>query len=41
VLFGNANEEEMIEVAELTGGRVFDGRSEALSLVFKQIRGYQ
>jgi Ca-activated chloride channel family protein len=41
VLFGNANEEEMTDVAELTGGRVFDGRSETLSLVFKQIRGYQ
>ncbi len=41
VLFGNANEREMDDVAELTGGRVFDGRSETLSLVFKQIRGYQ
>lgn len=41
VLFGNANEAEMGEVATLTGGRVFDGRNDNLSLVFKQIRGYQ
>lgn len=41
ILFGNADEEAMEEIAEATGGRVFDAKSEVLSLIFKQIRGYQ
>jgi Ca-activated chloride channel homolog len=41
VLFGEANEEAMAEIAELTGGRMFDGTQEDLSFIFKQIRGYQ
>jgi len=41
ILFGDAEEEAMQELAELTGGRMFDAQSEALSLIFKQIRGYQ
>ncbi len=41
VLFGNANEEAMEEVSELTGGRTFDGRTESLNEIFKQIRAYQ
>lgn len=41
VLFGNADEEAMAEIAAQTGGRMFDGRSESLSTIFKQIRGYQ
>jgi len=41
VLFGNANPQQMQDVAELTGGRVFDGRKTSLAHVFKQIRGYQ
>lgn len=41
VLFGNADEAEMKRVAELTGGRMFDGRKGDLSRVFKKIRGYQ
>lgn len=41
VLFGEANERAMQQLAELTGGRVFDGRKESLSQVFKKIRGYQ
>jgi Ca-activated chloride channel family protein len=40
VLFGESAEAEMAEVAELTGGRTFDGRS-ALQIAFKEIRGYQ
>jgi Ca-activated chloride channel family protein len=31
----------MDELAQATGGRVFDGRKAALGLVFKEIRGYQ
>lgn len=41
ILFGNANAGEMREIAELTGGRVFDAQHEALSAIFKDIRGYQ
>lgn len=41
VLFGNADEDAMDAIAGLTGGRVFDGTAESLSLIFKQIRGYQ
>lgn len=41
VLFGDSDVEEMKRVAEMTGGRVFDGRKESLAKVFKDIRGYQ
>ncbi|MCA9957786.1 MAG: VWA domain-containing protein [Anaerolineales bacterium] len=41
VLFGNADEDTMTDIADLTGGRVFDSTEESLSLIFKQIRGYQ
>lgn len=41
ILFGNAHKEEMHQVADLTGGRVFDGQSKSLASVFKKIRGYQ
>jgi Ca-activated chloride channel family protein len=41
VLFGEADEDAMTDLAELTGGRMFDGTAESLSLIFKQIRGYQ
>lgn len=41
ILFGNADEAAMEEIAEVTGGRVFDGTQESLSSIFKAIRGYQ
>ena len=41
ILFGEANIDEMTKLAELTGGRTFDARKQALSVVFKDIRGYQ
>ena len=41
ILFGEASNAEMATLAQVTGGRVFDGRKAALSLVFKDIRGYQ
>jgi Ca-activated chloride channel family protein len=41
ILFGEASNAEMAALAQFTGGRVFDGRKAALSLVFKDIRGYQ
>lgn len=41
VLFGDADPTEMQKIADLTGGKVFDGRKDSLASVFKQIRGYQ
>ncbi|SDK64787.1 substrate-binding domain-containing protein [Nonomuraea jiangxiensis] len=41
VLFGESDVEEMRQVAELTGGALFDARSTSLSSAFKEIRGYQ
>jgi Ca-activated chloride channel family protein len=41
ILFGEADTDDMNEVAALSGGRVFDGRKASLSTVFKEIRGYQ
>jgi Ca-activated chloride channel family protein len=31
----------MKQLAQITGGREFDGRKAALAQVFKEIRGYQ
>jgi Ca-activated chloride channel family protein len=41
ILFGQSEKETMEAVAEATGGRAFDAKSESLSFVFKKIRGYQ
>jgi Ca-activated chloride channel family protein len=41
VLFGESDVPEMTELAELTGGRVFDAREQDLEQVFREIRGYQ
>jgi Ca-activated chloride channel family protein len=41
ILFGEASSVELDEIARLTGGRAFDGRSANLANVFKEIRGYQ
>ncbi|MES2887919.1 MAG: VWA domain-containing protein [Pseudomonadota bacterium] len=41
ILFGEANQAEMGELAQMTGGRVFDSRKASLAQVFKEIRGYQ
>ena len=41
VLFGEANPSELQDVADATGGKVFDARAADLSSVFKEIRGYQ
>ena len=39
ILFGDADEEELKPIAELTGGRVFDGR-EDLTGSFRAVKGY-
>ena len=41
VLFGEANPQELQQIASVSGGAVFDSRSTPLSQVFKEIRGYQ
>lgn len=42
ILFGEAKPTELEAVAQLTGGRVFDGRKAgSLAAVFKEIRSYQ
>ena len=41
ILFGEGNAKDLTELADLTGGRMFDSRSNALASVFKEIRGYQ
>ena len=40
VLFGEGDNAEMTEVAQLTGGRTFDARSGSLASAFTEIRGY-
>ena len=39
ITFGSADEYELEEIAELTNGKVFDGRSDLVS-AFKKVRGY-
>jgi Ca-activated chloride channel homolog len=41
ILFGEAKPQELTQIADTTGGRVFDSRSAQLTQVFKEIRGYQ
>lgn len=41
ILFGDANPDEMQNLATLTGGKMFDSRKSELAQAFKQIRGYQ
>ena len=41
ILFGEGNPQELRELADITGGRLFDSRSNNLAAVFKEIRGYQ
>ncbi len=41
ILFGDANPDELQNLANLTGGKLFDSRKSSLAQAFKQIRGYQ
>jgi Ca-activated chloride channel family protein len=41
ILFGEGDADELKQLADLTGGRLFDSRSTPLPIVFKEIRGYQ
>ncbi|MBR4260585.1 MAG: VWA domain-containing protein [Clostridia bacterium] len=39
IMFGNADEEQLISIANLTNGKVFDGKKD-LAQAFKLVRGY-
>ena len=39
ITFGSAREDQLLEISELTNGKVFDGRQDLL-LAFKKVRGY-
>jgi Ca-activated chloride channel family protein len=41
ILFGDSSKDEMQQIADVTGGRLFDAESSDLESIFKQIRGYQ
>ncbi|POZ50293.1 VWA domain-containing protein [Methylovulum psychrotolerans] len=41
IIFGNADPSQLQALAALTGGQVFDSRTNSLAAAFKQIRGYQ
>jgi Ca-activated chloride channel family protein len=41
ILFGEGDPGELQRLADLTGGRLFDAKTESLASVFKEIRGYQ
>jgi len=41
ILFGEGEVSDMTALAQVTGGRQFDGHSARLAQVFKEIRGYQ
>jgi Ca-activated chloride channel family protein len=41
ILFGEGSAEELQHIADITGGRLFNGKTQSLSEVFKEIRGYQ
>ena len=41
IFIGEANPKELQQIADLTGGRSFDARSQSLAEIFKEIRGYQ
>jgi Ca-activated chloride channel family protein len=41
ILFGDASRSQLQQIADTTGGKLFDARKAKLSDVFKEIRGYQ
>ena len=41
ILFGEAKSSELEEIARISGGRLFNGKTQSLSDVSKEIRGYQ
>lgn len=39
IMFGEAYEDELVDIADLTNGKVFDGKTDLLK-AFKEVRGY-
>ena len=39
ILFGDADDEQLLEISKYTGGKVFDGKTNLLA-AFKEVRGY-
>ena len=39
ITFGSADEDQLLELANLTNGKVFDGRTDLIT-AFKKVRGY-
>ena len=39
IMFGSAFEDELQDIADLTNGKVFDGKTDLLK-AFKEVRGY-
>ena len=39
IMFGDADEDELQNIADLTNAKVFDGKSDLLK-AFKEVRGY-
>ena len=39
ILFGDADDYQLLEISKLTGGKVFDGKHNLLE-AFKEVRGY-
>ena len=39
IMFGSADEDELLEISDLTNGKIFDGRTDLIA-AFKKVRGY-
>ena len=39
IMFGSADDNQLLEISKYTGGKVFDGRTNLLE-AFKEVRGY-
>ena len=39
IMFGSADDDQLLEISKYTGGKVFDGRTNLLE-AFKEVRGY-
>ncbi|MBE3595043.1 MAG: VWA domain-containing protein [Candidatus Carbobacillus altaicus] len=40
ILYGEASSQELEDIADISGGKMFDGKKEPLQQIFKEVRGY-
>jgi len=40
ILYGEASDEQLKQLAQATAGRVFDGRTDGLDKAFREAKGY-